>query len=290
MTTRDFKRIILKMFGDREFYGYEVHKKLLSENIKIEISHLYRVLNEMMKEGLLEGRWEKSRLGPRKRVYRLGRKGRGELDNILLDAIETVHSFYGKYLVTLPSKLNPVDGICNLLTDEMKGTKNIGYVTPNFSPIHERMIYALHGKVPEGNIYLVKPRSVQVKLNLDNLLFLDGAYDNIPMKDGYFDLLVVVDLPKEELLEAVLRECHRVSSQNGRLGILAPTVLIHKYEDPLTIGDFVEKYEHEKIERGEHVDKEVLQALLENYFKRVEERQIVHMSVLLAFEPRVLQQ
>jgi len=285
----DLRKIILKMFGDREFYGYDVHKKLLSENVKIEISRLYRVLNEMKREGLLESRWERSQLGPRKRVYQLGRKGREELDNILLDAIKTVHSFYGKYLMKLPSKLNPVDGICSLLTDEMKGTKNIGYVTPNFSPIHERMIYALHDKVPEGNIYLVKPRSVKVKMNLDNLLFLDGAYDNIPMKDGYFDLLVVIDLPKEEVLETVLRECHRVSSQNGRLGILTPTILIHKYEDPLTIGDFVEKYEHEKIERGEHVDKEVLQPLLENYFKRVEERQIVHMSVCLAFEPRVPQ-
>jgi len=289
MRTRDLKRIILKMFGDREFYGYDVHKKLLSEGVKIEISHLYRVLSEMKREGSLQSRWERSQLGPRKRTYQLDRKGRKELDNILLDAIKTVHSFYGKYLMTLPFKLNPVDGICSLLTDEMKGKRNIGYVTPNFSPIHERMIHTLHDKVPEGNIYLVKPRSVQVKLNLDNLLFLDGAYDNIPMKDGYFDLLVLVDLPKEEVLETVLRECQRVSSQDGRLGILTPTVLIHKYEDPLTIGDFVEKYEHEKIERGEHVDKEVLQALLENYFKRVEERQIVHMSVCLAFKPRVLQ-
>ncbi len=79
-----------------------------------------------------------------------------------------------------------------------------------------------------------------------------------------------------------------MSSQKGRLGILAPTVLINKYEDPLTIGEFVEKHEHEKIERGKHLDKGVLQALLESYFKRVEERQIVHMTVFLAFEPRVL--
>jgi len=191
--------------------------------------------------------------------------------------------------MTLPSKLNPVDGICSLLTKGIHGKRNIGYVTPNYSPIHERMIHALHDRVPGGNIYLVKPRSVQVKLNLDNLLILDGSYDNIPMKDGYFDLLVVIDLPKEEVLETVLRECHRVSSPKGRLGILTPTVLIHKYEDPLTIGEFVEKYEHERIERGEHLDKGVLQALLENYFERVEERQIVHMSVCLAFEPRVLQ-
>lgn len=276
------------MFGDREFYGYDVHKKLLSEGVKIEISRLYRVLNEMKREGLLQSRWEKSQLGPRKRIYRLGNKGREELDNLLLEAIKTVHSFYGKYLMALPSKFNPIDTVCNLLTNKMKGTRNIGYVCSNFSPIHERMIHTLHDKVPEGNIYLVKPRSVIVKLKIDNLLFLDGAYDNIPMKDGYFDLLVVIDLPKEEELETVIREFHRVSRQKGRLGILTPRVLLHKYEDPLTIGEFVEKYEHEKIERGEHVDKEILQALLKKRFKRVEEKQIVHISLCLAFEPHVL--
>ena len=70
--------------------------------------------------------------------------------------------------------------------------------------------------------------------------------------------------------------------------ILTPTVLIHKYEDPLTIGDFVEKYEHETIEEGEQTNKEFLQALLKNFFNKVEERQIVHMTIFLASEPRVL--
>lgn len=66
MRTEDLKNIILRMFGHKKFYGYEIHKKLASENIKIEISRLYRVLNEMMKDKLLEGRWEKSHIGPGK--------------------------------------------------------------------------------------------------------------------------------------------------------------------------------------------------------------------------------
>jgi len=48
------------LFGNREFYGYEVHKVLVSEDVKVEISRLYRVHNEMMREVLLEGRWKKS--------------------------------------------------------------------------------------------------------------------------------------------------------------------------------------------------------------------------------------
>jgi len=282
MRTWDLKRIILKMFGDREFYGYEVHKKLVSEDVKIAISRLYRILNEMRREGLLEGNWKRSRFGPRKRVYQLGRKGREELNRILLDAIKTVHSFYGKYLMKLPSVVNPIDSICSMLADELKGEVNIAYVASKYSGMHEKMIYALHNKVPEGKIYLVKPSSMTVKLKLDNLLFLDGDYNNISLRKDYLDLLVVVDIPQKDSLATALRDWHRVLRQNGRLAILSPTVLVHKHEDPLTIGDFVEKHEHETIEKGEQTGKEFLQGLLKYFFNEVEERQIIHLTIFLA--------
>jgi DNA-binding PadR family transcriptional regulator len=48
------------MIGRRELYGYEIHKMLAIEGSDVEISRLYRILNEMSKEGLLEGRWAKS--------------------------------------------------------------------------------------------------------------------------------------------------------------------------------------------------------------------------------------
>jgi len=76
LRTEDLKKIILKTFRRREFYGYEAYKKLKSKDIKIEISRLYRVLNEMQREGLLDNRWERSQLGPRRRVYRRKRKER----------------------------------------------------------------------------------------------------------------------------------------------------------------------------------------------------------------------
>jgi len=113
------------MFGDREFYGYDVHKKISALDVKIEISRLYRVLNEMLREGLLEGRWEKSHLGPRKRVYKLGGKGREELDNFLLDAIETVHMFYGKYLFALPADTNPLVSLCRLLVGDLSIDRSV---------------------------------------------------------------------------------------------------------------------------------------------------------------------
>ena len=43
-------------------------------------------------------------------------------------------------------------------------------------------------------------------------------------------------------------------SQNGKLAILTPTILVQRYKDPLTISQFIEKYEHETIGKGEHID------------------------------------
>jgi hypothetical protein len=59
-------------------------------------------------------------------------------------------------------------------------------------------------------------------------------------------------------------------------------VTLRKYEDPLTIGDFIEKYEHESIEKGEHLDSELLKRLLGKFFQDVQEKQIVHMTLFMA--------
>jgi len=200
MRTEDLKKILLKMFRGKEFYGYEVHKRLASENVKIEIGRLYRVLTEMLKEGLLEARWEKSRFGPRKRVYRLGRTGNEELHKILWDAIETVQEICSDYLSNLLPEANVSDGVRRLLIDQLKGHGSIACIARKYSATHERLMYNLHGGIRHVKIYLVKPESVAVDLKLDNVLLLDGAFDDIPLKDCYVDLLVVTGMPRKDPL------------------------------------------------------------------------------------------
>jgi len=285
MRTEDLKRIILKMFRGNEFYGYEINKKLSQVDIEVELSRLYRVLNEMRKEDLLEYRWEKSRSGPKKRMYRLGGRGREELDRILLDAIATVHSFYGEYLQNLRPKINVFGDIFGPVTEELKGHEIIAYLTTKHYGIHEIVISYLQAKAPKGRTYFVKPKSVDIELSLDNLVSLDGTYDSIPLRDNLIDLLVTIDLPKQDLLNSAGREWNRVIKETGKIAICTPTILLQQYEDPLTIGDFVEKYEHEIIEKGEHIDKEILLSQLKKFFQKVEERNIVHMTTVVASKP-----
>lgn len=288
MKTMDLKSLILKMFRREEFYGYDVHKRLMSENIKVEISRLYKVLNEMLREGLLEYRWKKSQFGPKMKVYRLSEKGREELNKIFLDAIQTVHNFYGEYLMSLPPKINVFDSLSSLLTGELEDGGDIVYIVSQYSLMHELMIRGLHGKVSHAKIYLVKPSTETVNLNLENLTVLNGTYDDIPLKDSYADIILVAEMPQNNLLENALKEWCRVLKRKGKVTILVPTVLVEDYEDPLTIGDFIEKNEHEIIEKGERIDKRIFQAQLKNFFQKTEERQIIHMTIFSASEPRSL--
>jgi len=283
MRTRELKRIILQMFGDREFYGYNVHKKISAMNIKIEISRLYRVLNEMLREGLLEGRWEKSHLGPRKRVYKLGRKGKKELDEVLLDAIKTVHTFYGKYLLALPADTNPMVSLCRVLVGDLK-KGNLAFLAKEFSHMNELAIRQIHDLAPDITKYIVKTPTMQIDFKLNNHVLLDGSYEEIPLRNRYLDLMIVIGLPTMDYLEGMLTEFHRVMKLDGRLVIVSPTVQTETYKDPLTIGDFLEKHEHEEIEKGEHIEKEYLVKLLAAHFKKIEESRIVHLSVFSASE------
>jgi DNA-binding PadR family transcriptional regulator len=285
MRTEDLKRVILRMVGSREFYGYEVHKELEAEKVKVGISRLYRVLTEMLRDGLLEGRWEKGQLGPRKRVYRICEKGRKEREKILLAAIETVHGFYSEYLLNLPAETNVLGSIYKLLSSNVDRKGEIVCISHEYSVMHEKMLRGLHDEVPGAKIYFVKPASLTANLNLDNLWFLNGTYDNIPLKSRYVDLAIVMEVPEKDFLEKSLKEWYRVMKKDGTLAIVTPTILVRKYDDPLSIGNFIEKYERETLEKGDYMEAEALKALLQKFFHRVEEKQIVHVTIFLASQP-----
>jgi PadR family transcriptional regulator PadR len=286
LRTEELKRTILKMFGGSELYGYDVNRRLSLQGVEVELSRLYRILNEMRKDGLLDDRWEKSRHGPRKKMYSVSEKGREALNEILLEAIATVHRFYGEYLTGLYPEINVFGEILGLLAEGLEGHEKIAYITTKYLGIHELIVLRLKEMVPEGRIYIVKPDSLDISVNLENVYIHNGSYDDIPFKNGFVDRLILIDLPNKDAIEESAREWQRVVHEKGMLSIFTPTILIQRQDDPLTIGDFVEKYEHEIIERGEHVDREILLSTLGSLFKKVGEREAVHMSIISAQEPR----
>ena len=285
MRTIDIKKTILKMFRRGEFYGYDIHRRLEQNRVDIELSRLYRVLNEMEREELLNSRWEKSTAGPRKKMYTIGEGGREKLGKILLEAIETVHDFYGDYLISLYPEIRVFDDIFDWLTKGLKGNEKVAYLVTSNSSMHEMVIRSLSQRVPHGKIYILASKNVTRELKIESGVPLKADYENIPFKNGFLDMIITIGLPRNEILEASLGELSRVLDEDGTLGFITPSILLQKHVDPLSIGDFIEKHEHEVIEKGERLEKDHLLTLIKNNFQKIKEKELVHLTLLLASEP-----
>ena len=268
------------MLRNNEFYGYDINRRLAQQDMSSNISRLYGILNEMQKDRLLMDRWERSKEGPRKKMYSLTDKGREALNEILLAAISTVHLFYGDYLRSLFPKVDVFGDILNVLTEGMQQGDNLAYLSDNFSGINQVLIKSLQAKNPSGKLYLIKPGNLDQRTDLENANVFDGTYNDLPFKDDFVDRLIVIGVPAPENLVESTKEWRRVIKEGGRLTIITPSILIQEHEEPMTIGDYVEKYEHQVIEKGSLIDPELFMSSLRDNFSDVVEREATHMTFI----------
>jgi PadR family transcriptional regulator PadR len=286
MKTADLRLLILKMFVGEESYGYGVHKRLAAMSKHVEIGQLYKVLNKMLKEQLLESVWQKSSKGPRKKLYRISEKGRKELDELLRNAIETIRFSYAEYLTNLPLKASVFENISKLLMKDLRKQGAIAFVAASSSSMHGRLLSSLQSRLPKCSIFVVRPKEVDVDLHLRDMVPLEGDYDGVPLKHNSVDLLIMMGLPKKAVLQDAVWEWFRVMKENGKLMIVVPTVLVRRIKDPLRIGDFMEKMEHNVLGKERFVDCSLILGLLRNHFEKVETKQIVNMTLIIASNPR----
>ncbi len=284
----ELKKAILDLVASKDVYGYEVLKKLEINGERIEAPRIYTILKELNTDGLLIDRWERSKTGPRRRIYSLGEKGRDALKANLLEAISVVQRNYWDYLMSLNPKVDIIGNILNQLTAGVNGNETIGYFTNKYYGMTKTLISRLQKTVPEGRVYLIKPRPVEIPQEIDNVDIISGSYENISLKDGYADVLLIIDLPSEEILESAIKEWYRVLSPEGNLGILTPSVLVKEREAPISIGDYVQKHEHEVLGQRNYIEGAVLKKELSKYFNQVEDQVIAYMTIILAKNPKQL--
>lgn len=287
MRTPELKTMILRMTGKGEFYGYEMHKNLEQRNINLGIGRLYSVLAEMKKEGLLKDRWVKSKSGPKRRVYKIGKKGIKEREKILMEAIRTVHEFYTEYLVSLPPENSVFSIVSGILTKDLSKGSNIGYVATRFSGPLRRILNQLRKEIPDGKKYAISHQAKELDLGFEDVFIVEGTLNDIPVKDNHLDLLVVTGNISSDCLTECLSEWQRVLMKDGTLAIVTPTATITSYEDPVGIGEFIEQREHPLLDGEDALNSKTLQDEMRKYFENTEERNVVHITILLGLKPRV---
>lgn len=91
---------LLLMLRDGESYGYELRRELVARAGELDPAVMYRSLRDMERNGLITSRWMSSHSGPRRRVYDITTRGRGELERIA-DAIATARDAQTAFLYEL---------------------------------------------------------------------------------------------------------------------------------------------------------------------------------------------
>ena len=267
MRTQELKKVILRLVGNREFYGYEIHKQLEERNINIGIGRLYSILTDMKKDGYLNDRWEKSQSGPKRRVYQIAERGESAREEILTDAIKTVHEFYTDYLFDLPKEFSAFDKISKVLLENLPPSTTVACVATRFSKPILKIIESL-------------PQSSDLDIGIRNVSIIDGTLEDIPMKDNYLDLLMATGSITSDCLNRCLKEWQRVTNPEGTVALVIPTALLTDYRDPLDIGEFIEQREHSRSDYDDFLTEEQLVTEMEKFFESVDMIKVIHISIL----------
>ncbi len=276
MRRNDAKSIILRMLKNRGMNGYEMSRQLQSKDIRTDLTSLYRILKNMEKEGYTESEWRKSSFGPKKRVYKLTEKGRGELNRMLREAIITVHDFYQEYLAQLPSQKSLLQKLSTLLSANMKVRENVLIVAPKV--FYEWMVSSIYERV--GRVYLIKPTTMKIAHNYSNLTILEGSTDNIPLRENFADGIRVHGALGNT--DNALRELSRVLKGDGVLAVVTP-YFSRRSEEPLTFAEFIEKVEQEiSAEDKLALDYESFKSQLTNFFHKVRTYRLGHLAIFIA--------
>lgn len=281
MRTDVLKRNIIQMFNDGEIHGYDIAKKLAEKSEEIELSRLYRVLNDMAREGLLIGRWEKSDRGPRKKMYILDKKGNEEKKKMLLEAIEIVHDHYDKYINDLPREFSVFEILVDKITKGITGSPNIAYITPFFASIHHRMITTILEHMPESNIYLIMPRQEEVSLSSPRLVQMEGFYTDIPLKENFNDIVFITGIPPLNILDKAIVEWKRSLKEGGKIAIVTPKILLEETHHPMPIGKFIENMEHTATKKFEFPSLEEFETKLTSEFDSFTKYNIIHLTTYI---------
>lgn len=281
MRKEDLQKLILDILDKEETHGYEINEQLASRGIKPHLSYLYKVLADLEKEGYIESSKVKSNLGPEKKIYRLRKKGSQELDQELKKAVSTIHYKYMEYLEKLPPHEGTLHKLQLLLDANCGRGKEILVVAPKV--FYDWMVSKLCERFKEGNVYLVKPKSIKVNVEYSNLKLIDTPAEKLFLKDNFVDTLRAHGNP--ENFQRELEEFHRVLKTDGTLALIIPYFRVYNENSPLTLGEFVEKVEHERTKEGEsRLEYINIEPMLLRYFRKVKSHRLAHLAIFVAKE------
>lgn len=222
VVARDIKKLAIRRstirsLAGRERYGQEILAELQLMGIRTGPNYLYEILAEMEDEGLLKGRWAPNPIGkPDRHYYSLAEGGKKELDRMVRDSIDLISEMVlmrrmresPRMLTEVLSKLGSPLPRGRLVVALPDGDPGLAYW------LH---LHSLVGNLREVSLYVVKPPDGRFRDPPPGVTVLDGRRNDLPLKDGFADFLLVSGLPRDSPLEAAAKEFARVLNPAGHL-------------------------------------------------------------------------
>jgi DNA-binding PadR family transcriptional regulator len=222
----DLRRLVLRTLVEREAYGYELLGELAAKGVELRPNYLYMILAEMERDGLLLGRWTRrpGGAGPRRHVYTLSEKGEKEYTNLVKDSLGLLMGAFFHHNQTREDITRHKERVRDLVDSldtaphNLKGARVV-IAIPSYDPLvcFPLYYYAWAEAFPNASIHLVKPRHLKLPASRPNVSLLDGSRNDIPLKDGFADLVVLEGIPNNATARETVAECMRVLKNGGNL-------------------------------------------------------------------------
>ncbi|MDE1852737.1 MAG: helix-turn-helix transcriptional regulator [Thaumarchaeota archaeon] len=269
---------ILRVLKGQELSGYDLYKALATKGMDVWPNHVYTVLVKMERDGLLKGRWTDARgKAPRKHLYSLSREGNAEYDTLVEDSLGLImEHFFEKSLSfeDIGFHMRLSKEILGGLAKWSDGSAfRLVIVGPDYNPMvcFPKFYYSVSEAYPNADVYVVKRPWKRGLDGRKNLKVLDGSRDDIPLRDGFADYVLLQGFPNSSPVEATLEECSRVLRDDGSVFLEIPEILTKERRSPYVTNfpDFVLRLFYEHYGQDRIVEVEEVRNLLLHGFARV---------------------
>lgn len=286
MPSSDLKAAILRILKDDELSGYSVYKLLAMKGVEKWPNHVYTTLVEMEKEnGWLTSRWVgEGKGGNRKHLYSLTPSGRGEYDDIVKDSLGILIERFFKENLSFED-LSFHMGLVRETFGVPAGWSNedtfrLVIASPAYHPLvcFPKFYYAVSEAYPNSSIYVVKRPWEEAKPleGRKNLTFVDGSRDDIPLRDGFADFILLQGFPSSSSVSTTVGECLRVLKGDGCLFLEIPSILAVERRAPhnTIFPEYVLKLFYELCGQDRSVRIEAVNKMLSASFEHVREIEV----------------
>ena len=279
----DMEKIIMKMISEEEeIYGYDLWKKLSLKGIKCHTNHLYVVLKEMEKKGILKGRWvdEGGHGGAKRHLYSIGSKGREAINSSLKDSLNLLMTSYLNHM----RQVKDFSGFVKVLVQASiqlslpvpaEGDR-IVLAVPYHDPLTcYQLIFSMTDSFPYSSVYLVTPPKMEIFEQRSNMTVLHGWRYDIPLRDGFADFVILEGFPSQTSEEETIAECARVLKEGGNfVAQIKNTMVEEKVPEFPFFSEYVEMLYYELFEQDRKVSTDKLRTVLSTHFTDVKDTDI----------------